>query len=123
MRSNLKGRFSWSMFSDTKEWFSKNGNMTVRGAREFRKILAVAIEELAGRGKHILKVIDHKKCKGLPAGEFVYKTKRLKRGDSDFYLWRLYELIKFLDKAIKLGSEIIWSMRGEGMAKRCKVVR
>jgi hypothetical protein len=110
MWSNLNRQFSWWIFSDTKEWFTKKGNMTVEGAKEFRKILAEAIEELASREKHILKVIDYKKSNGLPVAEFVYKAKRLKKGDSDFYLWRLYELIKFLDKAIKLGSEIIWSV-------------
>lgn len=107
LTSNTTARLSWWRFAANSKWFDKNGNMTLCGAREFRKIFVALKDEIRKKKDFVLEVLDPKATRMKHTA--VYKSERLKAGDVRKYKDRLDQFISFLDLAIKVKSRIFWS--------------
>ncbi len=112
LRSNTKARLSWWRFAANKEWFDSKGNMSIKGAREFREIFVGLRDEIAKKDKFGLEVVDFDATHKLPKDKrrLIYKTEKLSAKEIKEYKDWLDLLIRFLDLAIRLKSKIIWSV-------------
>ena len=108
LRSNLNKEFSWWQFADNEKWFDKKGNMTVKGAIEFKKIILQAKEDLSKKKMFYLKILNLEEIES--SGHIKYNLKKLTKKEVKKFFYHLELLIKFLILAIKQKNKIIWNV-------------
>jgi hypothetical protein len=116
LSSNLGITLSWWKLSEDKpHWFTKKGRLNQTGIKELLEIIKVAKRMLNDRVKiysgdntslssnFLSKLIKKSGLKSVPSNE-------LKELDKQEYLQWCDLLITFLEKAIELKSNVIWSV-------------
>jgi hypothetical protein len=104
IRSNTTHDLSWWQLARNKEWFNKQENMTVKGAKEFLAIIQNAQDQLKNKKTYKLEVTDYEN------GELIDRIETLKPDEIEYFKEWLQLLIDFLQLAIKKDSTIIWSV-------------
>ncbi|MFA6971805.1 MAG: hypothetical protein WC208_10440 [Gallionella sp.] len=114
IRSNvpsMKDEFSWWQMSSRykKTWFDKDGDMTVEGAKAFRKLVMRARRIIESKKLYQLLVYDHDAPK-TSITDIKMKAIPLNKKDTEGFLSHLNLLVKFLNLAIEKNSPIEWSV-------------
>ncbi len=105
LRANTqKNAWSWWHFSDKKEWFNNNREMTLQGSKAFKKKLLEAKEKINKKENLYLDGVE-KNEDNVRDGYYPLNEKNKK----EYIIW-LNRLINFLDMAIEQKSTIIWSV-------------
>lgn len=101
LSANTDKSFSWWHTASRKELFAKNGNMSVKGAKQLLSEIEPAVAELKSK-------------KVLYYSEYDAETRKAGKGKKikdikEYHKWADL-LVNFLKLAIEKKSEIVWSV-------------
>lgn len=114
IRSNVPSmadEFSWWQMSSRykKTWFDEDGDMTVEGAKAFRKLVMRARRIIESKKLYQLLVYDPDAPK-ISIMDMKKKSIPINKEDTKAFLNHLNLLVKFLNLAIEKNSPIEWSV-------------
>ena len=106
---------SWWITHGRKELFNKDGNMSVKGAKQFLSEIEPHVESLKAKHKagkkFFYRVLNWEKSRLKKSSEYVYDKKYFKTKDeAESLINHAKLLVQFLKLAIKIKSPIIWNV-------------